>query len=101
MEVLFKLTRCILKTHQLLATPQRVLCIKYRKVALCTGPGTERLSIPCPGWKETLEPAWSKAWNDSMWAGFELGGNLLALAGGMSKNGFPEVSIDFTIYLFC
>lgn len=40
-----------------------------------------RASLDCKGWRETLEPAWSKAWNDSSWKPFELGGNLLALAG--------------------
>lgn len=40
-----------------------------------------RASLDCKGWRETLEPAWSKAWNDSSWNPFEHGGNLLALAG--------------------
>ena len=43
---------------------------------------TAQVFMPCPGWKETLEPAWSKAGKDSMWAHFEPGGNLWVLAGG-------------------
>jgi len=64
--------------------PQFPAACVLRKLLSAWVPETDKLFIPFPGWRETLEPAWSKAWNDSSWKPFELGGNLLALAGGES-----------------